>query len=102
MAQQYATNGVAVLIVGCNKLSSGKRLAPNTLLNFTYDWQLDDVTVLRDDDAGIVFRYGVFTLPTTLLIAPDGRIQRRWNGLVAPAQLALALESLVGPPRFRR
>lgn len=102
MAQQYAPNGVEVLIVGCNSLFSGKSLDPSALLNFTYDWQLDGVTVLRDDDEGTAFLYGVSRLPTTLLIASDGRIQRRWDGFVAPAQLAFALESLVGPPRFRR
>ena len=102
MAQQYAPNGVEVLIVGCNTLFGGKPLAPSALLNFTYDWQLDGVTVLRDDDQGTAFLYGVSTLPTTLLIASDDRIQRRWDGFAAPAQLAFALESLVGPPRFRR
>jgi hypothetical protein len=102
MAQQYSPNGVEVLIVGCNRLFGGQPLAPSALLNFTYDWQLDGVTLLRDDDRGTAFLYGISTLPTTLLIASDGRIQRRWDGFVAPAQLAFALESLVGPPRFRR
>ena len=102
MAQQHAPSGVVVLIVGCNSLFGGKPLDPSALLNFTYDWQLDGVTVLRDDDEGTAFLYGVSRLPTTLLIASDGRIQRRWDGFVTPAQLALALESLVGPPRFRR
>ncbi len=102
MAQQYAPNGLEVLIVGCNRLSRGEPLTAGALLNFTYDWQLDGVTVLRDDDEATAIRYGISTLPTTFLIAPDGRIQRRWNGFVASPQLALAIESLVGPPRFRR
>ena len=102
MARQYAPKGVDVLIVGCNGLSGGRPLTPSALLNFTYDWQLDGLAVLRDEDAGTAFRYGVSTLPTTLLIASDGRIQRRWDGFVAPAQLALALESSVGPPPFRQ
>jgi NAD(P)-dependent dehydrogenase (short-subunit alcohol dehydrogenase family) len=101
MAQQYAPKGVEVLIVGCNGLCGGQALAPSALLNFTYDWQLDGLTILRDD-ATTALRYGVSTLPTTLLIASDGRIQRRWDEFVAPAQLALALESLVGPPPFRQ
>jgi hypothetical protein len=102
MARQYTPKGVEVLIVGCNGLSGGQPLTPSALLNFTYDWQLDGLTVLRDENAATALRYGISTLPTTLLIAPDGRIQRRWDGFVAPAQLALALESLVGPPRFRQ
>jgi NAD(P)-dependent dehydrogenase (short-subunit alcohol dehydrogenase family) len=101
MARQYAPKGVEVLIVGCNGPCGGQPLAPSALLNFTYDWQLDGLTVLRDD-ATTALRYGVRTLPTTLLVAPDGRIQRRWDGFVAPARLALALESLVGPPPFRQ
>jgi fermentation-respiration switch protein FrsA (DUF1100 family) len=101
MARQYAPKGVEVLIVGCNGLCGGPPLAPSALLNFTYDWQLDGVTVLRDD-AATALRYGVSALPTTLLIASDGRIQRRWDRFVPPAQLALALESLVGSPPFRQ
>jgi len=102
MAQQYAPKGLEVLIVGRNGLFSGKPLAPGALLNFTYDWQLDGVTVLGDDNEAATIRYGISTLPTTFLIAADGRIQRRWDGFVASPQLALAIESLVGPPRFRR
>lgn len=102
VAQQYAPNGLEVLIVGCNRILSGEPLPPNALLNFTYDWQLDDVMVLRDDDEATAIRYGVSTLPTTFLIAPDGHIRQRWDGFVASPQLALAIESLVGPPRFRR
>jgi len=101
MARQYAPKGVEVLIVGCNGLSGGPPLASGALLNFTYDWQLDGVTLLRED-AGTAARYGVSTLPTTVLIASDGRIERRWDGFAAPAQLALALEPLVGPPTFRQ
>jgi len=102
MTEQYAPNGLEVLIVGCNGLLSGKPLAPGALLNFTYDWQLDGVSVLRDDDEATAIRYGISMLPTTFLIAPDGRIKRRWNGFVASPQLALVIESVVGPPRFRR
>lgn len=101
MAQQYAPKGVEVLIVGCNQPFSAKPIEIDSLLNFTYDWQLDGLSVLRGDE-NTASRYGVFTLPTTLLIAPDGQIQRRWDGFVAAAQLALALEPLVGSPQFRQ
>jgi len=57
---------------------------------------------IQDGTEGTAFLYGVSRLPTTLLIAFDSRIQRRWDGFVAAAQLAFALESLVGPPRLRR
>jgi len=101
MAQQYTQNGVEVLMVGCNQPFGARPLTANSLLNFSYDWQLDGITVLRGDESTIS-RYGVFTLPMTLLIASDGRIQRRWDGFAPASQLALALEPLVGPPRFRR
>jgi len=101
MARQYAPKGVEVLVVACNGPCGGPPLAPRALLNFTYDWQLDGLTVLCDD-ATTALRYGVSTLPTTVLIASDGRIQRRWDGFAAPAQLALALESLVGRPPLRQ
>jgi hypothetical protein len=102
MAQQYAPKGVQVLIVDGSGARGGKPLAPGALLNLTYDWQLDDVPVLRDDKGGTASSYRVSSLPATFLIEPGGRILRRWDRFVPPAQLALALESVVGPPRFRR
>jgi sugar phosphate isomerase/epimerase len=37
-------------------------------------------------------------LPTTLLVAPDGAVVRRWEGLAPPADLGLTLRALIGPP----
>lgn len=37
-------------------------------------------------------------LPTTLLVAPDGRLVRRFEGFAPPADLGLTLRALIGPP----
>ena len=36
--------------------------------------------------------------PTTLLVAPNGKVLRRWEGFVDPADLGLTLRALIGPP----
>jgi peroxiredoxin len=47
----------------------------------------------RRNEAGA--RYGLLGLPTTVLIAPDATVVKRWNGPVSEEQLAEALEPLL-------
>jgi sugar phosphate isomerase/epimerase len=36
--------------------------------------------------------------PTTLLVGPDGKVRRRWEGFANPADLGLTLRAMIGPP----
>ena len=56
------------------------------------DWNLGRIRVLEPSLAGVE------TTPTTLLVGPDGRVVRRWQGFASPADLGLTLRQLLGPP----
>ena len=60
--------------------------------NTRYDWDLGAIRVLQGIPSSDNRR------PVTLLVSPEGRIARRWEGFAAPADLGLSLRSLLGPP----
>jgi len=102
MQQQYGPQGLIVLIVDAAHTATGKRPTQDQLINFTYDWQLEDIPVL-DDPEGLVARsYAVKSTPATFLIGADGTVQQRWNRFASASQLALSIEALVGAPAHRQ
>jgi hypothetical protein len=102
MQGQYGPNGLIVLIVDAARLATGEHPAEDKLINFTYDWQLEDIPVLDDPDNSVARSYAVRSTPATFLIGADGVIQQRWNGFTSASQLALSIETLVGPPAHRQ
>jgi peroxiredoxin len=101
MQGQYAPKGLAVWIVDSSRIATGKQSSPDQLINFTYDWQLDDIPVLDDSESAVARLFGVESTPATFLIAADGIIQQRWDGFASASQLALSIEALVGAPAHR-
>jgi peroxiredoxin len=63
----------------------------------SYDWQLK-FPLLVDEDGQLARQLGVGEVPTTLLVAVDGTIVQRWEGLTRPAILAQGIERLLGGP----
>jgi hypothetical protein len=57
-----------------------------------HDWNLGTIRTFEPGPTGVE------KLPTTLLIAPDGTMVRRWEGFTPPADLGLTLRALIGPP----
>ncbi len=102
MQEQYGAKGLVVLIVDAARIETGRRPAEDKLINFTYDWQLEDIPVLDDPNSSVVRSYAVNSTPATFLIGADGVIQQRWNGFASASQLALSIEVLVGPPAHRQ
>ena len=102
MQEQYGPKGLVVLIVDASRIATGKRPSQDQLINFTYDWQLEDIPLLDDSDGSIARSYAVESTPVTFLIGADGIIQQRWDGFASASQLALSIEPLVGAPAHRQ
>jgi peroxiredoxin len=102
MQQQYGPKGLGVLIVDAARVATGKQPSQDQLINFTYDWQLEDIPVLDDSDGSVARSYGVTSTPVTFLIGTDGKIQQRWDGFASASQLALSIERLMGAPAHRQ
>ena len=102
MQEQYGQKGVTVLIVDAARVATGKQPSQDQLINFTYNWQLEDIPVLDDSDGLVARNYAVKSTPATFLIGSDGIIQQRWDGFASASQLALSIEALVGAPAHRQ
>jgi peroxiredoxin len=102
MREQYDSKGLTVLIVDAAGVATGKHPSHDKLINFSYDWQLDNIPVLDDPDGSVARAYGVKSTPVTFLIGADGIIQQRWDGFASASQLALSIEALVGAPAHRQ
>jgi peroxiredoxin len=102
MQEQYGLQGLIVLIVDAAHTATGKQPTQDQLINFTYDWQLENIPVLDDSDGLVARSYAVESTPTTFLIGADRTVQQRWNGFASASQLALSIEVLVGAPAQRQ
>jgi hypothetical protein len=80
--EQYGARGLVVAV----SLPGG---ASSPLV---HDWNLGAIQTSAQGPAGAE------KLPTTLLVAPDGAVVRRWEGFAPPADLGLTLRSWIGPP----
>lgn len=60
--------------------------------NLQYDWSLGGIRMIRHPGIPIS------QWPTTVLVSPGGKIVRRWEGFVMPADLGLAVRQAMGPP----
>ena len=102
MQEQYGPKGLVVLIVDAARIATDKQPSQDQLINFTYDWQLEDIPVLEDADGSVARAYAVKSTPVTFLIGGDGVIQQRWDAFASASQLALSIEALVGAPAHRQ
>jgi peroxiredoxin len=97
MAQQYGPRGLRVAIVDASLLTAGSPPSHDAVLNASYDWHLK-FPLLLDENGQLARQLGVKELPTMFLIAADGSIVQRWQGLTRPAILAQGIEKLLGGP----
>lgn len=97
MAHQYGPRGLRVAAVDASVLGDTAPPSHDALLNASYDWHLE-FPLLPDEGGKLARQLGVGEVPTTFLMAPDGRIVEQWRGLTRPAALALGIEKLLGGP----
>lgn len=100
MAQQYGPRGLRVAVVDASAFVLPSPASHDAILNASYDWQLK-IPLLMDEKGQLARQLGVQEVPTTFLIATDGRILHQWRGLTRPAVLALSIEKLLGGPLAR-
>lgn len=86
---QYHAKSVQIVVIDVANPSSTR----DELLNATYDYQL--AFPLLQGSADTLERYGVTTVPTTLLIDTKGVITRRWNAIVRTPDLSFAVLALI-------
>ena len=90
MRTQYSSETLAVALVDGS--DSSKPDDDERLVNFRYDNELADTPMLLGAAGMRAMReLGVRCLPTTFLIDRDAQITARWEGLVLPATIALAI-----------
>jgi Right handed beta helix region len=81
--KQFRAKGLRVVLVGA------------VTADLAYDWHLEDIPLLPAAPGDIAGE-----LPTTLLISPDRKVERRWKGFVPPGELGMALRRHLGAPNF--
>jgi hypothetical protein len=84
-----------VVAIDASALVAGRFPLHGELINASYDWQLT-FPLLEDSGNRVARKFDVVRLPTVVLLAPDGKIAGRWEGLTRPAILAQAIERLTG------
>lgn len=96
MVTQYGNNGISVVLVDESAMKTGHTSRPDDLLNATYDWDLKQIPLVRDNDGSIAKLYSVKAVPNTFLISRDGTLLHHWEHLTLTAQLAKAIQDLIG------
>lgn len=100
MAQQYGSHGLTVVVIDASALVDLQIPDHTALVNASYDWQMN-FPLLEDAGNQIARRFQIKEVPTTILLAPDGRVEKFWQGLTRPAVLASGIEKLTGGPLGR-
>jgi peroxiredoxin len=94
MQRQFASGGLRVAAIDATALATGAPPSHDALVNAAADWQLN-FPLLEDSGSRVAREFHVTALPTIILLAPDGRVARRWNAFVLPAPLADAIRQLL-------
>jgi peroxiredoxin len=95
MDHQYRSRGLRVVIIDATALAAGHKPDDNSLINASYDWNLQ-IPLLNDDSSRVARMFGVTQVPTTFLVKADGSVAQVWEHKMAPGELAIAIEKALG------
>jgi hypothetical protein len=89
MKRQYAGKGLQILLV-----CESKTVNNSTLNSFLKDAETEDIKVITGTETHrLIKEFEVTAFPTSFLIDSKQVITQRWDNLVLPGQLALAIEN---------
>jgi hypothetical protein len=94
---QYSSRGLRVAALDASKVVSHQSSRHEDIVNTAANWNLK-FPVLEDPAGRASQCFHIRTLPTILLISPDGKEIGRWEGYTRTPVLARAIEQLVGGP----
>jgi hypothetical protein len=94
---QYGSCGLRVAALDASMVVSRQISRHEDIVNTAANWNLR-FPVLEDPDGRRTQCFHIRTLPTILLISPDGKELGRWEGYTRTPVLARAIEQLVGGP----
>jgi peroxiredoxin len=95
MQTQYARLGVGAVVIDESGLNRGSESSQAERVNAWYDWHLDPIPLLADDDLSIAKAFNVCNVPTTLLIDSSGRVLKRWDSLTNAGTLAQEIQAVL-------
>ena len=92
--EQFHPSGLQVIVMVEPPL--GSQMARN----LAFDWNLNEIPLLVDDNRSALEACGLARFPSMVLINPEKKIVWRSDRAVSPGELGLALRSALGEPRY--
>lgn len=94
---QYSGRGLRVAAVDATAVVSHRSSRHANLVNTAANWNLE-LPVLEDPAGRAAQCFQIRSLPTILLISPNGKELGRWEGFTRTPVLARAIEQTLGGP----
>jgi hypothetical protein len=101
MRTQYGRFGLGAVVIDESGLNGGSHSSQAERVNAWYDWHLDSIRLLADEDSSIAKAFDVCSAPTTFLLDTSGRVLKRWDSVVNSGGLAQEIDALLLAPQIR-
>lgn len=102
MRTQFGLLGVGAVVIDASWLNRGSQSSQAERCNAWYDWHLDPIPLLADEDSSIARTFDVCSVPTTLLLDRSGRVLKRWDSMANAGGLAQEIQAVLESPTKAR
>jgi len=92
MLRQFESLGLRVDVVPDATLDA------SAAANWAADWNLENIRVVHNPRPDETRKTLGMSAPGMVLISPEGKVVRAWNGLTAAPEIQLTLRALLGVP----